>query len=338
MGMLLAGATAAFAAAPVEVKVARPARGEIIRYVALPGSIRANQQATLYAKVPGYLKSIAVDKGDKVQAGQALVEIEVPELLADLAKYKAELKIAEIDFKRVSAARDKAPDLVTPQSVDDAAGKWEIAKANLERIETLLLYSRLTAPFSGVVTMRYVDPGAFIPAATSGSAAQTAALVTIMDFNIVRVQVALPELEASLAREGQPVKVAVEGLPGKMFEGKISRLSCALDDATRTMLIEADLANPDLALRPGMYAAVKLGVEKHSDALTIPIEALVIEKVNAFAFVASDGKARKTAIKIGFNDGAKVEVLDGLLGSEAVILVGKLALADGQAVNATEAK
>ena len=338
MGVLLAGAVAAFAAVPVEVKVARPARGEIIRYVALPGSIRANQQATLYAKVPGYLKSIAVDKGDKVQAGQALAEIEVPELLADLAKCKAELKIAEIDFKRVSAARDKAPDLVTPQSVDDAAGKWEIAKANLERTETLLRYSRLTAPFSGVVTMRYVDPGAFIPAATSGSSAQTAALLTIMDFNIVRVQVAVPELEAPLAREGQPVKVAVEGLPGKMFEGKISRLSYALDDATRTMLIEADLANPDQALRPGMYAAVKVGVEKHSDALTIPIEALVMEKVNAFAFVASDAKARKTAIKIGFNDGAKVEVLDGLPGSEAVILVGKLALADGQAVNAMEAK
>jgi len=201
-----------------------------------------------------------------------------------------------------------------------------------------LRYSRLTAPFSGVVTMRYVDPGAFIPAATSGSAAQTAAIVTIMDFNTVRVQVALPELEAALAREGQPVKASVEGLPGRMFEGKVSRLSYALDEATRTMLIEADLANSDLALRPGMYAIVKVGVEKHTDALTIPVEALVMEKVNAFVFVASGGKARKTAIKIGFNDGAKVEVLSGLTGNEAVILVGKLVLADGQAVNVTEVK
>jgi RND family efflux transporter MFP subunit len=334
-------ATAALAAdapKPVEVKITRPARDDIVRYVTLPGSIRANQQATLYAKVPGYLKSLKVDKGDRVTEGQALGEIEVPELLAELTKNKAEAKVAELDFKRISAARDKAPDLVTPQSVDDAAGKWDIAKANLERIETLLQYSRLTAPFSGVVTMRYVDPGAFIPAATSGSAAQTAAIVTIMDFNIVRVQVALPELEASLAREGQPVKATVEGLPGKTFEGKISRLSYALEDATRTMLVEADLANPALALRPGMYAIVKVGVEKHTDALTIPVEALVMEKVNAFAFTASGGKAKKTAIKIGFNDGAKVEVLSGLTGNEAVILVGKLTMADGQTVNATEGK
>jgi membrane fusion protein (multidrug efflux system) len=338
MCVWLIGATVAFAAAPVEVKVTRPARGEIIRYVTLPGTIRANQQATLYAKVPGYLKSLAVDKGDSVRAGQALGEIEVPELLADLAKYKAEVKVAERDHQRVSAAVEKAPDLVTPQSVDDALGRYEIAKANLERTETLLAYSRLTAPFNGVVTMRYVDPGAFIPAATSGSAAQTAAVITLMDFDIVRAQVALPEVEASLAREGQPVKVGVEGLPGRIFDCKVSRISYALDDASRTMLIEADLPNPQHDLRPGMYATVRVGVEKHPDALLIPAEALVMEKVNAFAFFADAGKAKKTAIKVGFNDGAKVEVIGGLTGNETVILAGKLTLTDGQAVNAVEAK
>lgn len=322
---------------PVEVKVTRPVRGAIVRYVSLPGSIRAHQQATLCAKVPGYLKSIAVDKGDKVQAGQALGEIEVPELLADLAKYKAELKVAEIESTRLTAAREKAPDLVTPQSVDDARGKVEIARAKLERTETLLRYARITAPFSGVVTARFVDPGAFIPAATGGSAAQTAALVTIADFNTVRAQVAVPEVEAALVREGQRVKVSVEALPGKTFEAKVSRQSYALDDASKTMLVEADLPNPDLALRPGMHATIKVGVETHTDALLIPAESLVMEKVNAFAFVADGGKAKKTAIKIGFNDGFKVEVLSGLTGSEAVILTGKVTLTDGAAVSAKEA-
>jgi membrane fusion protein (multidrug efflux system) len=222
--------------------------------------------------------------------------------------------------------------------VDDALGKYEIARANLAHAETLLAYSKLTAPFSGVVTMRYVDAGAFIPAATSGSAAQTAAVLTLMDFDIVRAQVALPEVEASLAREGQPVKVGVEGLPGRVFDGKVSRMSYALDDASKTMLVEADFPNLQHDLRPGMYATVKVGVEKHPDALLIPAEALVMEKVNAFAFVADGGKAKKTAIKIGFNDGAKVEVLGGLTGGEAVIFAGKLTLTDGQAVNAVEAK
>jgi RND family efflux transporter MFP subunit len=322
----------------LDVKVMRPTRGEIIRYVTLPGSIRANQQATLYAKVAGYLKSLTVDKGDRVQAGQSLGEIEEPELLADLAKYKAEVKVADTDYKHISAAEKKSPDFVTPQSVEEAKGRLDVANANLERTETLLRYARVTAPFDGIVTARFVDPGAFIPSATSGSSAQNAAIVTVADFNTVRAQVALPEIEASLAQVGQPVRVTVEGLAGKTFDAKISRISYALDDATKTMLIEADLPNPNLVLRPGMYATVKVGVEKHTDALLIPAEALVMEKANAFAFVADNGKAKKIPIKIGFNDGAKVEVLTGLTGNEAVILVGKLILADGAAVNAMEAK
>ena len=345
-------APAADSPKPVDVKVDRPTRGDVIRYVTLPGSIRANQQATLYAKVAGYLKSLSVDRGDRVQAGQALGEIEVPELIADLARYKAELvrtesevKVAEIESSRLAKAQKQASDLVLPQAVDNAEGRLamakasvEMARANLERTEALLHYSKITAPFAGVVTARFVDPGAFIPAATSGSAAQTAAIVTIADFNIVRTQVALPEVEAALARVGQPVSVSVEGLAGKLFEGKINRMSYALDDSTKTMLVEADLPNADLSLRPGMYATVRVGLERHTDALLIPVEALVMEKLNAFAFVANGGRAKKTAIKIGFNDGTKVEVTSGLTGSEPIILSGKMALTDGAAVNAMEAK
>jgi membrane fusion protein (multidrug efflux system) len=118
----------------------------------------------------------------------------------------------------------------------------------------------------------------------------------------------------------------------------VSRFAYALDDATKTMLVETDLPNPNRELRPGMYAMVKVGVEKHTDALLIPVEALVMEKVNAFAFVAADGKAKKTPIKVGFNDGTKVEILEGLPAEAAVILVGKTTLQDGQPVNVTEAK
>ena len=337
-----AGATPSTSAAepakPVDVKVARPVRGDIVRFATLPGSIRANQQATLYAKVAGYLKSLTVDKGDAVQAGQSLGEIEVPELLADRAKYKAEARVAEVDFQRISAAQKKAADLVTLQSVDEAKGRLEIAAANLERTETLLRYARITAPFAGIITARFVDPGAFIASATSGSAAQTAAIVTVADFDTVRAQVALPEAEASLVQVGQPVRVSVEGLPSKTFEAKVARFSYALDDATRTMPVEADLPNPDHTLRPGMFALIKIGVEKHSQALLIPFEALVMEKANAFAFTAVGGKAKKTAIKIGFNDGVQVEVLSGLSEGDVVILMGKTPLVDGALINPREAK
>lgn len=336
LSLTLALATTVVAAEPPKIPAISPTRGSITRYVTLPGTIRANQQATLYAKVPGYLKSLDVDKGDTVKADQPLGEIEVPELASDLAKFEAEVKVADIDFERVSNAAKKAPDLVTPQSLSEAEGKRKVARARLEQTTTLMKYSRIAAPFAGVITQRFVDPGAFIPVPTSG-AAQTAAIVTIADFHTIRVQVAVPELEASLVDKGDPVKFSVEGLPGKTFEAKVSRISYALDEATRTMLIEADAPNTDLTLRPGMYTTAKIGVETKTDALLVPVEALVMEKTNAFLFLVADGKAKKTAVKLGFNDGSKAEIASGATEQDRVLLGGKMTLTDGQPVNPQDA-
>ena len=323
---------------PVAVKITPPRRGEILRWISLPAEVAANQRATLYAKAAGYLKTVAVDKGDDVKQGQVLAEIEVPELLADLARYQAEAEIAELDFKRASEARQKSPDLVVQQSVDAANAKSLAAKANLERAETLLGFCKITAPFSGVVTRRLVDPGAFVPAATSGSAAQNAALFTVMDFEKVRVQVAVPEAEVPLVRNGLPARVTVEELPGRAWDGGITRFTQALDDATKTMLVEIDLENPGRELRPGMFATAKLGVEKHADALLVPVEAVVVEKSGASVFTIAGGKAKKSPVKTGFNDGASVEILDGLAPDQPVILAGKLTLSNGQEVHTTEAR
>jgi membrane fusion protein (multidrug efflux system) len=331
-------ASAADPKPPLAVRVVQPKRGEITRYVTLPGTVRANQQATLYAKVSGYLRTVAVDKGQAVEQGDALAEIEVPEQLADLKRYQADAKVAEIDLQRLTDAQKKAPDLVLPQALDKARGALDSASASTERTQTLLAFAKITAPFAGIITMRYVDPGAFVPAATAGSTPQGAALFTLMDFSTVRVQTGMPEIEVPFVRAGQPVKVAIEGLQGRAIEGAVSRFSYALEEATRTMLVEADLPNPELALRPGMYATVKVGVEKHTDALLIPVEALVMEKTSAFVFKHAEGKAKKTPVTLGFNDGANVELLKGVEPGEQIIIAGKLTLADGQAVQATDGK
>ncbi len=129
----------------LEVQTVHPRRGQITRSITLPGEVKAYQQATLYAKVAGYLKTISVDKGDFVTAGALLAEIEVPELLADVTKYKAEVEVAGLDYQRLSESQKQAPDLVVPQTVDEAKGKLDIAKANLERTETLLNYAKIVA-------------------------------------------------------------------------------------------------------------------------------------------------------------------------------------------------
>lgn len=321
----------AAAAEPAKVKAAQVTRGDVIRYVTLPGTLKANQQATLYAKVAGYLTNVAIDKGDVVKVDQVLAVIEVPELIADMKKFEADAKVAETDLGRLQEAQKKAPDLITPQTLDKARGAADVARANLQRTQTLLDFAQITAPFAGLITQRFVDSGAFVPAATSG-AAQNAALFTIMETTVLRAQVAMPELDAALAAKGQPVKVSVEALPGKAFEAKVSRTSGAIDEATRTMIIEADLPNKEGTLRPGMYATVKVGVDHHDGVLTVPVEALAMEKTNAFVFKVADGKAKKTAVTLGFNDGARAEVLTGLAEGEPVILVGKATFTDGQPV------
>ena len=338
LALAVRSALAAEQAKPREVQVVHANHGDVTRFVSLPGTIRANQQAALYATVAGYLNSFTVDKGDAVSAGQVLAEIEVPELLADRARFRAEVKVAEADSHRVLAAQAKAPDLITAQSVDDAQARADIARANLERTETLLGFARLTAPFPGVVTARYLDPGAFVPAATAGGAVPAAVVLAVADFSTVRVQVPVPEADASYVVTGQLVRFTTEGHPGRVFEGRVSRYNYILDDTAKTMLVEADMPNPGLVLRPGMYASARIGVETHTNVLTMPMAALVMEKQNAFAFVATGGVARKTPVKIGFNDESKVEILNGLTGDPLVILGGRQPLTDGAAIAVTEAK
>jgi membrane fusion protein (multidrug efflux system) len=325
------------AAPPVEVQVVSVKRGEATRSITLPANMVAYQQATLCAKVSGYAKTIQVDKGDPVKAGELMAEIEVPELLADRAKYQAELQVATVDYQRINEAQKKAPDLVVPQTVDDAKGKRDIARANLDRTETLLGFCRITAPFAGVVTSRKVDPGAFIPAAT-GSSAANAALFTLMDFSKVRVQSAVPETEVPFIKAGLPVHVIVEELRSPAREGQITRFSHALDEATRTMLTEIELPNPTGELRPGMYARVRIIVETKPDALIVPTEALLAEKTRNSVFTLADNKAKRLTVRTGFNDGGRVEILEGVTLDTPVILLGKQALADGQPVNVVPAR
>lgn len=323
--------------APMEVGTAHPFTGDIVRNVTLPGIVAPNQQATLYAKVAGYLKEIKVDKGDVVKQGDLLATIEAPEILADRAKFKADLDIADIDFQRTTKAQQKAPDLIVVQSVDATRAKYLAAKANFDRAETLLSFTQIIAPFSGVVTRRSVDPGAFIPAATSGSAAQNAVILTLMDFATVRIQVGIPEPEVPLVRRGLPIQLIIDELPGRSFSGVISRYSQSLDD-TRTMLTEIDIPNPKGDLLPGMYAKVRIGIEKKEKVLLVPVASLLMEKANAFVFIVLDNKAKKTPIKIGFNDGVNVEVTAGLQANDLVVVLGKQALNDGQSLKVMEAK
>ena len=315
-------------ASALELPIVKPTTGTIHRWVSLPSTLAPWQQATLHAKVTGYIATLTVDKGDAVKAGQVLATLEVPELQADIAKSKAEVTAASIEVKRLHAARAKSPDLILPQAIDDAEAKLAIAQAGLERSETQIQFATLKAPFDGIITARFADPGSL-------ATANTTKLLEVTDLSTVRLQIPVTELETGLVTVGKPVKAQIDAAGATPIEANISRIAYALDPATRTMLAETDLKNPELKLRPGMYAMTKIAVEKHEGAMLIPVAALVMEKTNAFVFKHAEGKAMKTPVKIGFNDGTNVEVPE-LKADDVLLVSGTTALTDKQAVTAKQ--
>lgn len=334
VGPAPAPATAAPAAAASGVRLRR---GPIDRTVRLPAQVQPYLQAALCAKVGGYLRSIAVDKGDAVKAGQSLAEIEAPELIAERTQFKAEAAVAQREFDRLVAAQAKAPDLVVPQAVDEARGRLEIAQARLDRTETLLAYTRITAPFAGVVSRRFADPGAYIPAA-NGAPASASAIVTLVDASRVRVQTAVPEAEAPRVAVGARGRITVEELPGRVFEGTVTRLEGALDPTTRTLLAEFEMVNDEGVLRPGSFATVELVVERRPAALLAPFAAVGRDKSGSFVFVDAEGKAKRAPVVTGFRNTNDVEIVSGAGESAVVLIPAAGSLVDGQSVTLSETR
>ncbi len=314
------------------VQVMKPQRRDIAMTITLPANISPWQQATLYAKVPGYLKWMGVDKGDTVKKGQLLAVIDAPEVEQQFRQAEADYRIKQLTFQRLHNVWKENPDVIAKQDVDVAAAEAEGAKHVMENHRTLLDYTKVEAPFAGVITARFADPGALIQSG-SISATQTVPLYTLMDLDTVRVYISVPQEVALLAKPGLPVTLARREAPGQDVRGSITRTTEALDPATRTLLVEVDMPNQDRQLQPGMYVTATLYLERHANALGIPPAAIATGANKELAVFAVDqGTARRIPIKTGLDDGQWVEVTAGLTGNEDIVVVGKSSLKDGQAV------
>ncbi len=310
----------------VEVMVSSLQRGTIHRWVTIPSNLRPNQSTTLHARVSGHVRSISVDVGDRVKSGQVIALLEVPELEADIISARTDREVAATTFQRLTIASEKAPGLVLPQDLDEAEGAVKIADAALKRTEVLLGYATIKAPFDGVITARHADLGAFIPAGGTGT---TGAVVTIAELSTLRAEIPVPEMEARFMKPGTLARIV-----GQEWEGKISRSAQTIAPHTATMKVEVDVANFDGKWIDGSYIKAQLAAETHTNALLAPASAVFIEKVSSSVFLLKDGKAVKTPVTMGFNDGKNIEILSGLQGEETLIVLTGLTLTDGQTVTA----
>ena len=302
---------------------------DVVRRMQIPGSIRAEQEVILHAQAHGFVTSITKDRGDRVAAGDIIATLDIPELTVDREGAQATLALADADMKRLDAIRALERTAVTDQDLDVQRAKHATATAAVKRIDALLGFASVRAPFAGMITERFVDPGALV---------QQSPIVRLVDVSKVRVLADVPEAELRWITVGTPCEVRVASAPGKAFAVTVSRMASSLDVATRTLRVELDRPNADLALLPGMYATVLIDLERHTHVLAVPVKAVVMEQGKPVVYTLVDGKAVNTPVTTGISDGLKTEILSGLTDQQTVIIAAALGLKDGMRVRSAEAK
>jgi RND family efflux transporter MFP subunit len=319
------------------VFVVHPNRKGLTRTITLPGSIRPYQEADVYAKVSGYLKDIAVDRGDWVKGGQPLAKLVIPEMDREYHRAESNMTMKERIYQRLESIRRQNPDLLPLEEVEQAQTDFEMARATRDELTALMAYATIRAPFDGVITTRYVHPGALIQAGTT-SQSQSTPLVSIMDLQQVRITVAVSESEVAWITHDTPVRIEVAAWKGKELTGTVTRYATALDPGTRTMPTEILVKNADHALYPGMYASVTLTLEVLHDRLTLPRHVVQESgKGPQVLVVDKEGLVKTVTIQTGYKDARIVEVTDGLTGNEQVIVEGQQRVRPGDRVTVRKA-
>jgi RND family efflux transporter MFP subunit len=324
--------------------------------VTLPGTTAAFAAANIYARATGYIAKRNVDIGDRVKAGDLLAELAVPELDHQISQNEATLDQLKSALQQARANRDLAQvtwnrdaPLVqkgwfTPQqgdtdrlTLDSRAAAVAVAEANVAAQEDLLKvlrqnrdYALVVAPFDGVITQRNVDVGSLV----QGNEATGTFMFEVMQDNVIRVWVYVPQDSAFGVAPGVDAVIRVPELPDRAFSGQVTRIADALQSGTRTLLTEIDIRNPDGALAPGIYCSVELHIPRKSPSLLVPADAIIFNRNGIQVAVANNGKAEIHKVEVKRDLGTQVEVDSGIKAGDQVILNPPVTLADGNRVRA----
>jgi len=319
---------------PVSVVLAR--RTPLRSVLTLSGEFKPFQEVDLHAKVAGYIRTISVDVGDRVRAGQVLAVLEIPELDAQLQEADASLdrsrsvhETAHSAYERLRQVSESRPGLIAAQELEDAYARDKQAEAQVaqagagrKQASALSDYSRITAPFAGVITKRYADTGALIQAGTSSNT-QAMPVVRLSEYDRLRLVLPVPESAVPRIHVGTVVQVRVPAV-GRTFEGRVARLSDDLERQTRTMETEIDVANADDSLVAGMYAETVLDLVRKDSPLTVPIQAVSRNGADATVLVVDPrNRVELRRVTIGMEGSRRLEILTGLSEGDRVIIGGR---------------
>lgn len=323
------------------VSVVHPAATAGAEEVVVPGNMQPFIDTPIWARASGYLKTWYVDIGARVKRGQLLAEIESPETNQQLQQAQEDLSTAEANLKLAQITADRYKNLfksdsVAQQDVDnavqDAAAKTatvKAAQANVRRLEQLVAYEEIYAPFDGVITARNIDVGALVDAGANTPGKE---LFHEAAINMLRVYVNVPEIYDRAARPGVHAYLTLDEFPGRRFEGTIVRNADAIDPASRTLLVEVDVRNSTGELLPGSYVSVHLKLPSKVAAVTVPANALLFRSEGLRVAVVRNNRVELVPITIGHDYGESVEVVSGLKSTDSVVLDPSDSITNGQQV------
>jgi RND family efflux transporter MFP subunit len=325
------------------VSVVRPKPGAPQEEIVLPATMQAYAEAPIYARTSGYLSKRFVEMGTRVRANQVLAEIDAPELEQQLQQARADLTTADANARLAQVTADRYRDLAKTESVpqqdaDNAAGTLEARRAavesarhNVQRLEQLQAFTRITAPIDGVITARNTDVGALIDPGSSGGSARE--LFHIASTDRLRVFINVPQVYSRAARPGLAADLTLAEFPGRRFTGRLVRTAQSIDPASRTLLTEMEVANPEGELLPGAYAQVHLKLDTPASTLVLPVNTLMFRGDGVkVAVVGGGSRISMVTVMLGRDFGTEAEIVTGLTGTEVVVVSPPDSLADGQEV------
>jgi RND family efflux transporter MFP subunit len=305
--------------------------GSPSRTIDLPASVHGYIEAPVYAKVAGYMKTINVDKGDHVKAGQVIAIIESPETDKQVSDARSSYWLQAVTDRRNQELVRQG--VVAQQIADDSHSSMLQAKAFYEQQLAMQHYEMVQSPFDGIVTARFVDPGTLIPQSTTpSSTTSNTPVISLATTAPLRVYAFVPQSLSPFIKDGDPASITVTEFPDRSYSGTVTRHPNALDQTTRTMLVEVDLPNQDLSLYPGMYADLKMTAQITAARITVPDDALVFRDNKVYLPVVRDNHLKLVEVTLGHDDGYNVEVTGDLRPGETVGMNVGQAARDGQAV------
>ena len=325
------------------VSVITPKRGAPTQEVVLPANVQAYIDSPIYARTNGYLKRWYTDIGARVKAGQLIAEIETPEVDQQLRQSKADLATAEanLNLSQITATRYQdllKTDSVSKQDTDNATGDLaakqatvQSSQANVRRLEELQSFEKIYAPFDGVITARNTDIGALIDSGSSGGTRTE--LFHIAQPDKLRVYVSVPQVYSQAMKPGLSADLVLSEFPGRVFPGTLVRTADAIDQSTRTLLVEIRVNNPTGTLFSGAYAEVHLKLPTATSAFILPVNTLLFRSEGLRVAAVTDGRhAELKQITLGHDFGSEVEVVAGLTGDESIIANPPDSLVSGEEV------